>query len=168
VRTAIATPPAIGVIAVADPAGGSPSPQAAFPAARRGRRGFLASFSPEHARARLASPLRRALPEETTNMRARATLSIIMGALSLAAATAACSAGDEEGAAESTAAVSTDLVIDKALAFDDAAPALGAKVTATVTYRNQGASDVVIQAGVVAARPPGGSHAGGPYDDFLP
>jgi hypothetical protein len=41
-------------------------------------------------------------------------------------------------------------------------------VTGSVTYTNQGAASVAIGSAVIAARPPGGTHATGPFDDFAP
>ncbi|HEY3816806.1 MAG TPA: cellulase family glycosylhydrolase [Polyangiaceae bacterium] len=60
------------------------------------------------------------------------------------------------------------LQITTALALSETNVKVGDQVKGTVTYTNPTASAVTLQNFVVAARPPGGSHAGGPYDDFGP
>src|SRR5205823_2809957 len=44
----------------------------------------------------------------------------------------------------------------------------GQTVTGKVVYTNGTASAVIIDALVIAIRPPGGTHASGPYDDAAP
>ena len=44
----------------------------------------------------------------------------------------------------------------------------GDTVTGTVTFTNQGTTSVAVSSAVIAARPPGGTHGGGPFDDFAP
>jgi hypothetical protein len=42
----------------------------------------------------------------------------------------------------------------------------GETVTATATLRNQGSAAITLTRIVIAGRPPGGTNAGGPFDDF--
>jgi hypothetical protein len=61
-----------------------------------------------------------------------------------------------------TFAISTGLVVDKsALGF-------GETLTASVTYQNGPGASLSVADLVITARPPGGTHAGGPYFDFSP
>src|SRR5262249_3070356 len=54
------------------------------------------------------------------------------------------------------------------LALDHTSVTPGMTLHATVTYRNGTSAPVTIQRLVIAGRPPGGTHAGGPYDDLAP
>lgn len=60
------------------------------------------------------------------------------------------------------------LVLEAPLTLSESTVHAGDTVTGKVTYRNAGSSPIVVQAAVIAARPPGGTHAGGPFDDFAP
>jgi hypothetical protein len=60
------------------------------------------------------------------------------------------------------------LAVTSALAFSQTTVSPGDTVTGNVTLTNDGVAPVVVQNVVIAARPPGGTHAGGPYDDFAP
>ncbi len=73
-----------------------------------------------------------------------------------------------EGAASGAASISASLAITSSLTLSATRVAAGETIDATVTYTNDTASTVSLGAVVIAARPPGGSHAGGPYDDFSP
>src|SRR6266446_9663845 len=52
------------------------------------------------------------------------------------------------------------------LQIDTATVSAGGMVTGTVTYQNTSATSITIASVTIAARPPGGTHSGGPYDDF--
>jgi uncharacterized repeat protein (TIGR01451 family) len=60
------------------------------------------------------------------------------------------------------------LAITSALAFSETAVSPGDTVTGTVTLTNDGTAAVDVEDVVIAARPPGGTHTGGPFDDFAP
>lgn len=64
--------------------------------------------------------------------------------------------------------VPDSFAITSALTLSTPSATRGQTITATVTYTNGTLSPVAIDAIVIAARPPGGTHAGGPYDDFAP
>lgn len=80
----------------------------------------------------------------------------------------ACAACASPHTVRTHADVSDGLQITSALALNASNAAPGQTLTATVTYTNTSADAIDVQAAVIAARPPGGSHAGGPYDDFQP
>ncbi len=54
------------------------------------------------------------------------------------------------------------------LQIDKTTVSAGSTVTGTVTYQNTSASSITIRSAAIAARPPGGTHSGGPYDDLQP
>jgi hypothetical protein len=85
--------------------------------------------------------------------------------LFLAAALAGCT---EPSTSRKSASISDGLQITTALALSSGNAAPGQTLTGTVTYTNVSAERIDVLAAVIAARPPGGSHAGGPYDDFGP
>ncbi len=58
--------------------------------------------------------------------------------------------------------------VSSALELSNTNPRPGETVTARVTYTNATASAVSVKDIVIAGRPPGGSHGGGPYSDFAP
>jgi hypothetical protein len=60
------------------------------------------------------------------------------------------------------------LVITAGLTLSALSAAAGDTITGTVTFTNDGTSPVVVEDAVIAARPPGGTHSGGPFDDFTP
>lgn len=62
----------------------------------------------------------------------------------------------------------TGLVIERALALGGTSLHAGDTLTGTVAYRNCGSAPIALEDVVITARPPGGTHAGGPYDDFAP
>ena len=65
-------------------------------------------------------------------------------------------------------ALDSSLTLTSGVALSASSAAVGQTVSATVTYTNQSGSPQTIKTIALAARPPGGTHAGGPYDDFLP
>jgi len=77
---------------------------------------------------------------------------------------------ESPGAGEGTAppAPAGRLVPVAPLRLDRLTVARGETLTGTVTYRNTGATAVTIRDLVLAARPPGGTNAGGPYLDLAP
>jgi hypothetical protein len=79
-----------------------------------------------------------------------------------------CSADSESTVATSAAADTSGLAVTAALNLDHTSASAGDTVSGTITYTNASSSPYTVQAGVIAARPPGGSHGGGPYDDFQP
>lgn len=93
-----------------------------------------------------------------------APLLVAAGATLLACS--ATSTGDVEDRA--AALSSSSFVITSALSLSSPSIAAGGTVTAKVTYTNQGEKPITVNDVVVAGRPPGGSHAGGPYLDFAP
>lgn len=44
----------------------------------------------------------------------------------------------------------------------------GEKLSGAVTYQNQSGSPITVTKVVITTRPPGGTHAMGPYNDLLP
>ncbi len=92
----------------------------------------------------------------------------------LLAACAGCATAHPTDGASSEAADTVTLctppgfAITSALALDSSAVLAGTTVHGTVTYTNGTTAAVTVAAGVIAARPPGGTHGGGPYDDFAP
>jgi Cellulase (glycosyl hydrolase family 5) len=72
------------------------------------------------------------------------------------------------GSLDAAPTIDGALVITSALTLSTTTVAPGETVTGKVTFTNEGANDVIVQSVVVAARPPGGTHAGGPFDDFAP
>jgi uncharacterized repeat protein (TIGR01451 family) len=55
-----------------------------------------------------------------------------------------------------------------ALSFSETTVNPGDTVTAAVTLTNNGTASVTVQSVIIAGRPPGGTHTGGPFDDFAP
>src|ERR1700722_5747721 len=86
------------------------------------------------------------------------------------AATACGSSADVDGehAANEATALATQVAISSALRLSAASVDQGGTISGTVTYKNTGTSPVTIEAIVIAGRPPGGTHTGGPFDDFSP
>lgn len=81
----------------------------------------------------------------------------------------ACESSSTRGAASSSSeALDSSLTLTQGVALSANPAAAGQTITATATYTNQGSSPITVDAIALAARPPGGSHAGGPYDDFQP
>jgi hypothetical protein len=60
------------------------------------------------------------------------------------------------------------LVISTPLALDKTTVAAGDILNGTVTYQNTSASAITVQAIFITSRPPGGTHAGGPFDALTP
>src|SRR5438132_947120 len=58
--------------------------------------------------------------------------------------------------------------ISAALQIDKTTVSAGGTVTGTVTYQNTSASSITIASVAIAARPPGGTHVGGPFADLQP
>gem|GEM_PF-6789074 len=73
-----------------------------------------------------------------------------------------CPAGGPEGCEGSTFAISVPLSLDRLTVQ------AGQSLTGKVTYRNCSNEAVSVRQGVIAARRPGASHGGGPYDDLTP
>jgi len=55
-----------------------------------------------------------------------------------------------------------------AVMLDHTQVVTGVTLAATVTYTNDGPTDVTLLTLAIAARPPGGTHAGGPFSDLYP
>jgi endoglucanase len=95
-------------------------------------------------------------------------------------ATSSASAGSSSGSSSTgtstgtgtstsgTTGTSGPLTITVALALDASQVSAGQTVHAQVTYVNPTSSPVQLDQVVIAGRPPGGTHASGPYDDFAP
>jgi len=64
--------------------------------------------------------------------------------------------------------VSGSLTITAPLSLNTHQIASGSTVTGTVTYTNNTSNTISINNLVIAARPPGGTNEGGPYEDFNP
>jgi hypothetical protein len=79
-----------------------------------------------------------------------------------------CNGSSAETPATSHESVQGSLAITSPLALSEASVAPGDTVTGTITYQNTSSAAVTLNAIVIAARPPGGTHGGGPYDDFEP
>lgn len=79
---------------------------------------------------------------------------------SSSSSTGASGSGSTGGAAQ------LDWVVALQLDHDTYAP--GQVMHASVTLGNRGGAPATVQRVVITARPPGGTHAGGPYDDFAP
>ncbi|MGK3982586.1 cellulase family glycosylhydrolase [Sorangium sp. So ce136] len=60
------------------------------------------------------------------------------------------------------------LVISSPLKLSTSTVVSGQALTATVTYQNTSASPITIGSLVIASRPPGGTHGGGPFADLSP
>src|SRR5438128_5708755 len=63
---------------------------------------------------------------------------------------------------------STSVAITQQCSLSSGTVSPGSSLTATGTLQNQGTSSVTLLNMVLAGRPPQGSNAGGPYDDFSP
>jgi endoglucanase len=63
---------------------------------------------------------------------------------------------------------STGLVISTPLSLDKTTVAAGQSVSGHVTYQNCSTTPISLQEIVIAGRPPGGTHAAGPYSDLAP
>jgi hypothetical protein len=79
-----------------------------------------------------------------------------------------CTTSPGESARSGSEELQGVLRIATALTFSETNVQAGDTVTGTVTYTNPGSGSVTIQAIAIAARPPGGTHTGGPFDDFSP
>ncbi len=106
------------------------------------------------------------LPEDGAQKKARPTANDDAGAT--LATTDAMTPEPPVDAGTPEAAPPKGFAISSALHLSQASTSAGQTVTGTVTYTNYGVSSVAVQAGAIAARPPGGTHAGGPFDDFAP
>jgi acetyl esterase/lipase len=62
----------------------------------------------------------------------------------------------------------TGLVVDLPLALDKVTLQAGETLSGTVRYKNCSNVALAVQQVIVAARPPGGTHTGGPFDDLTP
>ena len=60
------------------------------------------------------------------------------------------------------------IAISSALALSAPTIEAGQTLTGTVTYTNTSSSPIALDAAAIAARPPGGTHAGGPFLDLQP
>src|SRR2546426_1067645 len=60
------------------------------------------------------------------------------------------------------------LVISSPLVLDKLTVRAGDTLNGTVTYQNTSASPIAVQTIAIAARPPGGTNAGGPYANLIP
>src|ERR671924_172880 len=65
-------------------------------------------------------------------------------------------------------AYATNVVITQQCSLSADTVSYGDTLTATGTLQNQGTSSVTLPEVVLAGRPPQGTNAGGPYDDFAP
>ena len=90
------------------------------------------------------------------------------GALLGCSSSAAEGVSDAGGEASMPATSNGGFVITSTLHLDATTTSDGKTVSGTVVYTNTGASPVSVRSAFIAARPPGGSHAGGPFDDFAP
>jgi hypothetical protein len=88
--------------------------------------------------------------------------SLLAAALALLGCESPPSSDDTDRVRATSGALSTSFALDRSAALP------GQKVTGTLVYTNHGASSITFQSIVIAGRPPGGTHAGGPYDDFAP
>ena len=79
-----------------------------------------------------------------------------------------CDAASPERDSHSSGGALGSSLTASGVALSPSAATAGQTVTATVTYTNESGSPQTIKAIALAARPPGGTHAGGPYDDFQP
>ena len=68
----------------------------------------------------------------------------------------------------SAAAGGGGLVISSVLTLDKTNLLPGDTLHGTVTYKNTSSSPISLKAIVIAGRPPGGTDAGGPFDDLTP
>src|SRR5437879_4077652 len=98
---------------------------------------------------------------------------IALPALALAAA--ACAAGvpgDQDAqftnSSSRTLTAAGELVISSPLVLDKLTVSAGDILNGSVTYQNTSASPITVQTIGIAARPPGGTNAGGPYTNLAP
>ena len=94
----------------------------------------------------------------------------LAGLLLAAAACAGGIPGDAEFANSNSGklTVAGELVISSPLVLDKLTVRAGDILNGTVTYQNTSASPIVVQTIGIAARPPGGTNAGGPYTNLTP
>jgi hypothetical protein len=118
-------------------------------------------------RARRGSRLAKRSFKEKLTMKTALFVSILVSA-SLATLASGCSAPEGDASHATESAATDRLAITTALRLDRSTALAGETVNATVTYTNDGAAPNVVESFVIASRPPGGSHAGGPYLDFTP
>src|SRR5262245_35703431 len=83
---------------------------------------------------------------------------------------AGCSARDQSSDDSLSEALRCNgqLRITSALSVNGSSFAVGQTIRASVTYRNPCKSSLSVRELVIASRPPGGTHAGGPYADLTP
>src|SRR5215813_3488591 len=97
---------------------------------------------------------------------------IALATLLFAAACTAGNTGDQNAqlmdSRRGSTVVAGGLVISSPLVLDKAIVAAGGTLKGTVTYQNTSASPIVVQTIGIAARPPGGTNAGGPYTNLTP
>src|SRR2546428_693386 len=98
---------------------------------------------------------------------------IALPALALAAAACAAGVPGHEDAqftnsSSTTLAAAGELVISSPLVLDKTTVVAGDVLNGTVTYQNTSASPIAVQTIGIAARPPGGTNAGGPYTNLAP
>jgi hypothetical protein len=79
-----------------------------------------------------------------------------------------CDTQAHEGAGSASDSLEASLTLTSGVTFNANPAGVGQTVTASATYTNQTGAPITVDAIVLAARPPGGTHAGGPYEDFLP
>src|SRR2546428_434450 len=84
--------------------------------------------------------------------------------------TAADQAGNVSAPASCTWTITSadGLVISSPLVIDKLSVMAGDTLNGTVTYQNTSASPIAVQTIGIAARPPGGTNAGGPYTNLAP
>ncbi|GAC1556090.1 MAG: hypothetical protein NVS3B10_16690 [Polyangiales bacterium] len=90
--------------------------------------------------------------------------------LVLALLAPACSSGSGDSAATNAAALdaTATLTLSSSLTLSSTTVASGTTLTAALTYTNPSCTPIAVAQVAIAARPPGGTHAGGPYDDLMP
>ena len=98
----------------------------------------------------------------------RLVLTVLLSSAALAPLSACSDAANDNATSTTHTALSSGLVVKTALTLSSAVASAGQTVQASVTYENDTGAPLVVNGAAIAARPPGGSHAGGPYADFTP
>jgi len=94
-----------------------------------------------------------------------ATITVVLVAGACTGAGAAALDGDSGPTEDELRAA---LVVATPLALNHSTVAPGDTLEGTVTYTNKGSRSASMASVVITARPPNGTNAGGPYDDFAP
>ena len=136
----------------------------------------LSSLMVESVNATIACPTTGTLPYRTTDGSTPTTSSTQSSTATFSSSgtlKAICAGGGYAASAVASATYtitggSGGLVMSSPLTLDKTIVAPGGTVNGTVTYQNTSSAAISLLGIAIAGRPPGGSNAGGPYDDLSP